>query len=332
MTNTNGSEADLTVSDFITRGKAPVPRLYGEALVRAAIDDPRIVCLCADLPGSTETDLFRDRLPDRFFDAGIAEANMIGMAAGMARCGDIPFVHSFGVFVSRRCFDQIANQLAYPRLPVKIAGFLPGLTTMLGVSHQAIDDVAMLRALPNMTIIEPAGPEQLAGAVAAALAVDGPVYLRLKRPEDFVANLTSRPIPTDEPGELLRDGSDGTIFASGILVDEALKASLLLAQQDRSVAVVAVTRLKPLDAGFVLRHCKPGSVIVTAENHSTIGGLGSAVAEILLEAGVSAGFARVGVKDTFAEGGSTPYLQAKYGLLAADIVAAYGHAASRRTS
>jgi len=329
---TSSQQPDLTVSDFITRGPAPVPRLYGEALVRAAIDDPRIVCLCADLPGSTETDLFRDQLPDRFIEAGIAEANMIGMAAGMARCGDVPFVHSFGVFVSRRCFDQIANQVAYPRLPVKIAGFLPGLTTMLGVSHQAIDDVAMLRALPNMTIIEPAGPEQLAGAVAAALAVDGPVYLRLKRPESAIADLKSRPIPIDEPGELLREGSDGTIFASGILVGEALKASRMLAQQNRSVAVVAITRLKPLDAEFVLRHCKTGSVVVTAENHSVIGGLGSAVAEILLEGGASVGFARVGVRDTFAEGGSTSYLQAKYGLLAGDIVAAFERAAARRTT
>lgn len=325
---TSSETADLTVGDFITRGAAPVPRLYGESLVRAAIADPRIVCLCADLPGSTETDLFREQLPDRFIEAGIAEANMIGMAAGMARCGDIPFVHSFSVFVSRRCFDQIANQLAYPRLPVKIVGFLPGLTTMLGVSHQAIDDVAMLRALPNMTIIEPAGPEQLGAAVDAALAVDGPVYLRLKRPDVPIANLVPRPIP-DEPGELLRDGKDGTIFASGVMVDEALKASEMLARQSLSVAVVAVTRLKPLDADFIVRHSRQGCVVVTAENHSIIGGLGSAVAEILLETGVGVGFARVGIQDTFGEGGSTAYLQAKYGLLAADIVAAYDRASVR---
>jgi transketolase len=320
--------ADVEVRDFIARGAAgPIPRLYGEALVAAARRDPRIVCLCADLPGSTETDLFREVLPKRHVEAGIAEANMIGMAAGMARAGDVPFVHSFCVFVTRRCYDQVANQVAYPRLPVKIVGFLPGLTTVLGVSHQAIDDVALMRALPNMTIIEPAGPEQLGAAVEAALAVDGPVYLRMKRPDGPVPDLRPRPIA---PGiELLRDGPDGALVAAGLLVPEALAAAEQLAAEGIAVAVAAVARLKPLDTAGLVALGRRVPTVVTCENHSIIGGLGAAVAETFLENRVAVGFSRVGVRDTFAEGGTTPYLQARYGLTARDIVAAFRHASAR---
>ena len=214
---TTGAGENAKVADFIARGAAKaIPRLYGDALVEAARRDPRIACLCADLPGPTETDAFQRELPDRFVDAGIAEANMIGMAAGMARCGDIPFVHSFCVFVTRRCYDQIANQVAYPRLPVKIVGFLPGLTTTLGVSHQAIDDIALMRALPNMTIIEPSGPEQLGATVAAALAIDGPVYLRMKRPDGPVADLAPRDL-VPGVGEILRPGRDGAIDRKSVV-------------------------------------------------------------------------------------------------------------------
>ena len=317
------------VGDFIARGaEGPVPRLYGEALVGAARRDPRIVCLCADLPGSTETDLFKQDLPDRFIEAGIAEANMIGMAAGMARSGEIPFVHSFCVFVTRRCYDQVANQVAYPRLPVKIVGFLPGLTTMLGVSHQAIDDVALMRALPNMTIIEPAGADQLAAAVDAALAIDGPVYLRMKRPDGPVPELRPRPI---QPGcEILREGPDGVVFAAGLLVHEALGAARELARDGIELTVANVAIIKPLDTRAIVELGRRSGVVISAENHSVIGGLGSAVAETLLENGVAAAFARVGIRDTFAEGGTTGYLQDKYGLTARDIIAAYRTAASSR--
>jgi transketolase len=318
------------VEDFIARGAADaIPRLYGDALVAAARRDPRIMCLCADLRGSTETDVFARKLPDRFVEAGIAEANMIGMAAGMARCGDIPFVHSFCVFVTRRCFDQIANQVAYPALPVKIVGFLPGLTTMLGVSHQAIDDVALMRALPNMTIIEPSGPEQLGAAVDAALAIDGPVYLRMKRPDNPLADLVPRGL-TPGRGEILRLGRDGVIVACGVMVAAAIEASDRLAANGSDVGVVNMPTIKPLDETLILDAARRTELIVAAENHSIVGGLGSAIAETLLEAGVAAGFARVGVQDRFAEGGSTSYLHAKFGLTADAIVQAYGRAAQRR--
>jgi transketolase len=316
------------VEDFIARGAADaIPRLYGDALLAAAQRDPRLMCLCADLRGSTETDIFARELPERFVDAGIAEANMIGMA----RCGDIPFVHSFCVFVTRRCFDQIANQIAYPALPVKIVGFLPGLTTMLGVSHQAIDDIALMRALPNMTIIEPSGPEQLGATVQAALSVDGPVYLRMKRPDKPTADLATREL-TSGRGEILRPGRDGVIIACGLMVAAALEASNRLAAKGIDAGVVNMATIKPLDQTLVIEAARRTRLIVVAENHSIVGGLGSAVAETLLEAGVSTGFARVGVQDRFAEGGSTPYLHAKFGLDADAIVEVYGRAGERRNA
>ncbi|WP_158814613.1 transketolase family protein [Methylocapsa sp. S129] len=329
MTATASSES-AKVEDFIACGAADaIPRFYGDALVEAARRDPRIVCLCADLRGSTETDLFARELPDRFVDAGIAEANMIGMAAGMARCGDIPFVHSFCVFVTRRCYDQVAVQVAYPALPVKIVGFLPGLTTMLGVSHQAIDDIALMRALPNMTIIEPSGSEQLGAAVEAALTVDGPVYLRMKRPDTAIPGLLPRSL-TPGKGEILRLGRDGVIIACGVMVAAAMEASRRLAANGIDAGVVNMPTIKPLDETLVVESARRTGLIVVAENHSIIGGLGSAIAETLLEAGVSTGFARVGIQDRFAEGGSTPYLHAKFGLTADAIVEAYERAAGRR--
>jgi len=296
------------------------PRIYGEALVELARERPEIVCLSADLTSSTEIDLFRDAFPARFYNLGIAEANAVGVAAGMARCGEIPFFHSFSVFTSRRPFDQIAMQLAYPRVNVKLVGFLPGLTTLLGVSHQAIDDLAILRALPNLTLIEPSGPEQMRAAVRAAAEHQGPVYLRMKRadarPEQTVPLTIGR-------GEVRREGKDGVFFACGMMVAVALAAADLLAQKGQSVAVVNLPTLKPLDRELVIAQARRCGVVVTAENHTIVGGLGSAVAETLMEASVAAGFVRVGIMDTFAEGGSTPYLAKKYGLTAEALIAAF---------
>ncbi len=158
-------------------------KAYGRALVELARSRPEVVCVGADLTAPTETDLFRDEIPDQFFNLGMAEANAVGVAAGMARAGDLPFVHTFGVFATRRAFDQVAMQLAYPRVNVKLIGFMPGLTTPGGVTHQAIEDIALMRALPNMTVVEPADTGQIRAAVTALADYDGPVYLRLKRGE-----------------------------------------------------------------------------------------------------------------------------------------------------
>jgi transketolase len=320
----------LKVGDFNTRGAArPLRRVYGEALLEAAREDPRIVCLNADLASPCEIDLFRDELPERFFHVGIAEANMIGVAGGMARAGDVPFVHSFCVFATRRCYDQIAMQAAYPKANVKIVGYIPGLTTMLGVSHQAIDDLALMRALPNMTVLEPSGPGQIRAAVRAMVAHEGPVYLRLKRPDPDASDQAhvERELVIGR-AETVREGRDGLILACGLMVDAALAAASTLEAEGTSVAVANVATIKPLDLAIV-EMARAAGTVVTAENHSVIGGLGSAVAEALMEAGVRCGFERVGVRDTFAEGGSTDYLLRKYGLTADAIVAAFRRARGR---
>jgi len=294
-------------------------RSYGKALLAAAKADARIVCLVADLTQPTETYLFRDQIPERFFMLGIQEANMVGAAGGMARSGDIPFCHSFCVFITRRVYDQIAMQAAYPNLPVKLVGFIPGLNTPLGVSHQAIDDVALMRALPNMTVLEPCGPEQIDAAVRAALAHEGPVYLRMSiamaKPEESV------PLVPLERGKglIMAEGSDTAIIAAGTMVSEALKARELLAANGISATVANFASLKPIDTGLIEELARSHRAVLTAENHSVIGGLGSAVAETLALSSLSPRFAMIGVNDTFAEGASTPYLMNKHGLTAAHI-------------
>ena len=296
-------------------------RSYGKALLAAALADERIVCLGADLTQPTETYLMRDQVPERFFMLGIQEANMIGVAGGMARSGDIPFAHSFCVFVTRRVYDQIAMQVAYPNLPVKIVGFIPGLHTSLGVSHQAIDDLALMRALPNMTILEPCGPEQIGAAVRTAVDHDGPVYLRMSIPS--AAPDETVPLLPLARGKALvmAEGSDVAIVACGTMVSEALQARQLLAEKGISASVANFASLKPFDAELVAKLAQSHAAIVTAENHSVIGGLGSATAEALALAGLSPRFGMIGVQDVFAEGGSTCYLMDRYGLTAAHIAA-----------
>lgn len=311
----NDDRKSLEVLDFNARGTAAsnAAKHYGEALLEAARNDERIVCLTADLTLSTETDLFRDHLLERFHQVGIAEANMIGIAGGLARSGEIPFVHSFCVFATRRCYDQIAMQVAYSRANVKIVGVIPGLTTLLGVSHQAIDDMALMRALPNMTVIEPSGPDQVRAAVAAIAAYDGPVYLRLKRADGTEKTTETATNFTIGKMRILHDGKHGMIVACGLMTDIALAAADLLAGEGIDVTVVDMATIKPLDPDLI-ELARQMPVVVTAENHSIIGGLGSAVAEVLMENDVHVKFRRVGVRDTFAEGGTTPYLFEKYGL------------------
>ncbi|MGF9694061.1 transketolase C-terminal domain-containing protein [Rhizobium sp. 0TCS1.26] len=323
----------LEVLDFNARGAsaANARKHYGEALLDAARSDDRIVCLTADLTLSTETDLFRNQLPERFHQVGIAEANMVGIAGGLARSGEIPFVHSFCVFVTRRCYDQLAMQVAYPRANVKIVGVIPGLTTLLGVSHQAIDDIALMRALPNMTVIEPSSPDQVRAAVAAIARYDGPVYLRLKRADGIENTDDSASDFTIGKMRVLRDGRQGMIVACGMMVEIALSAAEALSLEGVELTVVDMATIKPLDPALVdLARQMP--LVVTAENHSIIGGLGSAVAEMLMENDVQAKFRRVGVRDTFAEGGSTAYLFEKYGLSAEAMAATVREALAKPAS
>jgi transketolase len=292
---------------------------YGRALVELAGERPEVLCLGADLTRQTETDLFRDTLPDRFFNVGMAEANAIGIAGGLARAGHTVFFNTFGVFATRRCFDQIAMAIAYPRLNVKIVGFMPGLSSPGGPSHQAIDDVALMRALPNMTIVDASDAVETRAAVRAIADVPGPAYLRLKRGEI--------PVIFDAEHELsltrvrvLRPGSDVVIVACGMMLAAALTAARTLEEHGLSAGVVNAPVIKPLDADGVVAACRGARAVVTAENHSVVGGLGSAVAEALAEAGIGVPLRRVGVQDRFAESGSRAYLFAKYGLDAATVV------------
>jgi transketolase len=296
---------------------------YGQALLELAGRNPKIICLGADLTRQTETDLFRDTLGERFINVGAAEANMIGIAGGLARSGHIVFVNTFGVFCTRRCYDQIAMAVAYPKLNVKIIGFMPGLSSPGGPSHQAIDDVALMRALPNMTVVEPADAVEVTQAVDLIADHPGPVYMRLKRGE------TPRIFEASHRLDLARAqilsgsaGSDALIVAAGMMIPAALAAAQALEANGVSATVINSPVIKPLDASTIATAARGSRIVVTAENHTVIGGLGSAVAEALAEAGVGAPLRRIGVQDVFAEAGSREYLFSRYGLATRDILEA----------
>jgi transketolase C-terminal domain/subunit len=403
---------------------------YGHALVELARARAEIVCLTGDLTRQCEIDLFQEAFPERFIHAGMAEANMIGVAGALARSGLIPFVHTFGVFATRRPFDQIVNAVAYPRLPVRIVGFMPGVSSPGGPSHQAIEDVALMRALPGMTVVDVADATETAQVVAAIADLPGPVYLRLKRgeipvifPEDHRLSLDRAQVLVDgrngtalargttgggvtagggvtrggahtEGGGVTRGGaqteggaetsgrgvtrggaqtegggasgggahteggaltlgggvtgggaetagrggigvwpgstgdargqlrapvavpgSDVALLVSGMMLAPALAAARVLRSAGIATVVLNVPVIKPLDTATVLAAATATATVLTAENHSTTGGLGSAVAETLAEAGLPRPLHRIGLNDTFAEGARTPaYLFQKYGL------------------
>ena len=292
---------------------------YGRALVELARRRSDVICLGADLTRQTETDLFRDEIPERFINVGMAEANMIGIAGGLARAGHTVFVNSFGVFCTRRCYDQIAMAVAYPNLNVKIVGFMPGISSPGGPSHQAIDDIALMRALPNFTVIDLTDAREIAQAVEAVAAHQGPVYLRLKRGEIPVIFGDDHRFSLDKANMLTR-GDDLCIVASGMMVPAALVAAQALTDQGLSTAVVSAPVIKPLDTATILAAIGRARLVITAENHSIVGGLGSAVAEAVAEAGVGVPLRRVGLDDVFAESGSREFLFAKYGLSVRNIV------------
>ncbi len=293
-------------------------------LVRWAADRPEVVVLSADLTASCEADGFRDAYPDRFFSMGMAEQNMMGFAAGMAREGLSVWVHTFAVFVTRRPYDQVAMSIAYPNLPVRLVGLLPGLTTPGGVTHQAIDDLALMRALPNMTVLACGDATEVEGVLDAAEAIDGPVYIRMLR--KAVPRLFE-PTEPFEVGRLrtLGEGTDLLVVSTGICTEEALRAATALRRRGLSVGHLHAHTLKPFDdpalveAAAATRHG-----VITVENHLVTGGLGSAVAERLAEAGLGRRLVRLGLQDTWANGASRAWLLRRYGLDAVAIFAAAG--------
>lgn len=291
---------------------------YGKALVALGAENSNIVVLDADLSKSTKTADFAKHYPERFFNMGIAEANMMGTAAGLAASGKIPFASTFAVFATGRAFEQIRNSVAYPKLNVKIAATHSGVTVGEdGGSHQAVEDVAIMRALPNMTVLVPADGEETRQAIYAAVQHQGPVYIRMGRldvPLLFDENYTF------EIGKanVLREGTDVVVFANGVMVAAALEAAEELAGQGINAAVVNVASIKPLDEETILRMAKATGAVVTAEEHTIIGGLGSAVAEVLAE-NAPTPMIRVGIKDSFGESGRPYELLEKYGLTSKDV-------------
>ena len=294
---------------------------YGEALRELGGQNENIVVLDADLSGSTKTAMFKKEYPTRFFNAGIAEQNMIGTAAGLAAAGKTAFASTFAVFATGRAFEQIRNSVCYPKLNVKVAATHAGLTVGEdGATHQAIEDVAIMRALPNMTVLVPADAAEAKAVVRWAAEYNGPVYIRLGR--------SGVPDVFDETYEFkfgkavtLKEGKDVTLIGMGIMTSAALEAAEMLAEEGISATVLNMPTIKPIDEDAIVAAANATGAIVTCEEHSIIGGLGSAVAEVLAEK-ASARLVRVGVKDTFGESGKPADLLKKYGLTASDIAAA----------
>ena len=305
-------------------------RPHREHLIRWAADRPEVLVLSADLTSSCEADGFRDAYPERFFSFGMAEQNMMGFAAGLAREGFFPYIHTFAVFVTRRPFDQVAMSIAYPNLPVRLVGFLPGLTTPGGVTHQAIDDVGLMRLVPNMTLLEAGDATEVTSVLDVAQAVDGPVYIRQLRGE------VPRLFPASEPMRLgrarvLADGDDLCVVSSGICTEEAMRATAALRARGLGVRHLHVSTLKPFDDPAVLEAVSGVRLgVVTMENHSVIGGLGAAVAELMAEHGIGRRLLRLGLQDTYAHGASRPYLLREYGLDAPALVRAAEDLAGER--
>ncbi|MBI4832242.1 MAG: transketolase family protein [Candidatus Lindowbacteria bacterium] len=302
---------------------------YGSALVRLGERYPNIVVLDADLAKSTKTIKFKERFPERFFDMGIAEADMMGTAAGLAASGKIAFASTFAIFATGRAWEQIRNSICYTYLNVKIAASHAGIAVGPdGSSHQSIEDIAVMRVIPNMKVIVPADGVETEKAVAALVESPGPAYLRLGR--------SGVPVIYDESfdfsigkASVLRDGSDVAIIATGTMVHAALSAADTLARDGLNSRVINMSTLKPIDSAAVVSAATETGAIVTAEEHSIIGGLGSAVAEVVCET-APAPVVRVGIRDQFGRSGEPDELMAAYGLTAENIVQAVREAMSKK--
>lgn len=294
---------------------------FGHALVAEAERNPRIVGLSADLAKYTDIHVFRDRYPDRFFQIGMAEQNLIGVAAGLARTGFVPFLTTYCVFATRRAYDFIAMDAALGRANVKIMAGLPGLSTGYGGTHQGIEDLALMRSIPNLTVIDPCDAIEVAQATAAIAQYEGPVYMRLLR--GLVPVVLDEHTYQFEIGKarLLRDGNDVAIISTGLMTARALEAAATLADSGIAAAVLHVSTLKPFDRQAVLELLARVPRVVTAENHLITGGLASAVADAVTDAGLPIRLRRVGIPDCFCESGSLPYLAERYQMRGADIAA-----------
>lgn len=290
---------------------------YGEALAELGTVNDKVVVLDADLSGATMTATFKKAFPGRHYNAGIAEANMVDMAAGMSTMGLIPFCSTFAIFGAGRAYEQVRNSIAYPHLNVKLAMTHAGVSVGEdGGSHQSIEDIALMRVIPGMTVLCPADANETRKAIFAAAEMDGPVYIRLAR-------LATPVFEEDYPFEIgkanvLRDGKDVAVFATGLMVNEALMAAKTLAEQGVEAAVINIHTIKPLDEACVMEYAKKCGKVVTVEEHSIIGGLGEAVASTLMGK-VDCKFQRIGVEDKFGTSGKAKDVLKEYGLTAPQI-------------
>ena len=304
---------------------------YGEALAALADEYPELVVLDADLSGSTMSKKFADVCPERFFNIGIAEANMAGIAAGLAACGKKPFINSFAMFSAGRAWEQVRNSIAYPRLNVKVIGSHGGLSVGEdGATHQCIEDYAIMRAIPGMLVLSPCDGPEMRAAVKALLEYEGPAYMRLGRlAVDSVTDETPGYRFELGRGAQLRDGSDVTVIAAGMMVQEAVKAADSLKAEGLSVRVIDMHTIKPLDEEIVIRAARETGAIVTSEEANILGGLGSAVCECVAEH-CPVPVVRHGVRDEFGRSGAAKKVLAAYGLTADGIIAAVREALSKK--
>ncbi len=293
---------------------------YGKALAELAKENENVIVLDADLSKSTKTADFKAVSPERFFNMGIAEGNMMGVAAGLSTCGKIPYVSTFAMFAAGRAFEQIRNSICYPKLNVKVCATHAGLTVGEdGASHQTVEDLSLMRSIPNMVVISPADAVETMAAIKAIAKYDGPCYVRLGRAAVNVINDENTYEFKLGKGVVVSEGKDATIVATGIMVDAAIEAKEILAQEGIDAKVINIHTIKPLDNELIIESAKETGVIVTAEEHSIIGGLGSAVAEVVTEK-YPVPVLKVGVNDTFGESGKPDELLKAYNLTAQDIV------------
>ncbi len=291
-------------------GPEILSRVHAKNLVKWAADKPKVLVLSADLTSSTEIDLFRSTYPDRFLSMGIAEQNMLSWASGLAREGFLPFVHTFAVFIYRRAYDQIAMSIAYPNLPVRMIGFLPGILTPGGATHQAIEDVALMRALPNMTVLECGDATEVESVLTVMEKINGPVYVRMLRGE--IPRLFATPMEFGR-SRVLSEGEDIVILTSGVMTEEAMRAVQALQKRGVSVQHMHISTLKPFaDDSVMAAIARSQYGVITMENHTIIGGLGSIIAEQMAEHRMDKGLVRIGLRDKFAHGASKNYLLKKY--------------------
>lgn len=286
---------------------------YGEALAELGAENDKVVVLDADLSHATMTAAFAEKYPERFFNAGIAEANMVGMGAGMSAMGQIPFCSTFAIFGAGRAYEQVRNGVAYPNCNVKLGMTHAGITLGEdGGSHQAIEDIALMRVIPGMTVIVPCDANETRRAVKAAAEMAGPVYLRLAR-------LPSPVLEQETPfhigkANILRDGRDAVVFTCGIMVATVLECAKKLEAEGISIAVVNMHTIKPIDKGCILDYAAKCKRVLCAEEHSVIGGLGDAVGAVLAEEGCKVGFKKAGIQDRFGQSGKPEDLLEEYGL------------------